>query len=683
MWVVPHVAIATIKEGGRAPAVLGHSEQGEIMLNSHTCKLDHSPRRRLVYFWIALACIGIFAWLSTLPPQRVGDGMEYYAMFLAWQDTLRPWMTATSFASYQQLFESNSILGMLPANWLAESFPSLRLGPTADFNHFWFYSFLAALIGKFSHFIGFNVTAHEAFLVLHFLLINASLMVAYYLYGKRGVVVVILMTLFSPMLWFSDKVHTELFTYCLTLMGVMFVFSKRYLLGAFCIALAATQNPSFALIAFIPFLYRFTLQRHERFTIFEVLLVVGTAFAVLAHPAYYFLRFGVLTPQLLAGGATLGGNLSTFYIWIFDPDLGLLPNWPLGILLVVIAIALRTTSKRSDQCDSDKWYYVFVLFFCAVNFYAHSSTTNLNSGATPGLARYSLWYLPAFFSVVYYVTRNYPVRRALAYPLTALVLIIGFYTVVENNPKRHEQYSRPTWLSNAIQIKLPGLYTPPFEVFVERYSGLGEAINVANRRGVLGPDCHKLAVFAGEGRGAVTFPARCQMDVDKLTALANSLPISAVGYFVNLDDAQYQQVLLAVEPIEYTIGASGSGNFVLSSGWYDLEPSGVWSRGNAAKLSLPCNSAQYYFDRKDVGVVLKLSGFGNQAIKITQNGETLFSGRIEAPAEIPVAVKVDQCDTRALDLVIDIANPASPADSGLSNDSRKLGVAFSGFTLAR
>lgn len=651
------------------------------MHNRHGIIANLTPKRTFVYIAIAFATALIFLWLKTLQPQRVGDGMEYYAMFLAWEETFRPWMTAAAFASYQELFQSNHILGMMPASWLSESFPSLRLGVTSDFNHFWFYSFLAVFLEKPLHLLGLNPSPHASFLFLHFLLLSATAMVAHYLYGKRGLVAFVLMTVFSPMWWFSDKVHTELFTYCVTLMGVMFLFSNRYLMSAFLISLAATQNPSFALIAFVPFLYRFTLERLKPFTLFEVCLVVGTALAVLAHPIYYFFRFGVITPQLLAGGATLGGNLSTFYIWILDPDLGLLPNWPLGVFLLGLAVLFRFASTRSVPIGGNKWFYGFLAIFCLVNFYAHSSTTNLNSGATPGLARYSLWYLPAFFPLVLYAIRAFPSQRLIAYPIMAVIVLIGAVSVVSNNPKHHEQYSTPTWLSNAIQARLPALYTPPFEVFVERYSGLGEAVNIAKRRGVLGPDCRKLALFAGEGLGPVIIPAHCHMDPARFQAVADAIPVQAESRFVTLNDEQYSQALMHVEPGRYPTGSVGNGNFALASGWYDLEPWGVWSRGKTAKLSLPCNSSQYYFGKEALNLTVELSGFGSQAISITQRGDVLFEGRVDTIKAVPLTLKVGQCDVRELEIVINIPHAQSPAKLGVSNDPRKLGVGFAGFTL--
>ncbi|WP_217619259.1 hypothetical protein, partial [Achromobacter sp. GbtcB20] len=169
------------------------------------------------------------------------------------------------------------------------------------------------------------------------------------------------------------------------------VMVERYLAAALFIALASTQNPSFALVACIPLFYRVVLQRERRYSLFEVAMAVAVVVAVLAHPVYYFARYGVVTPQLLAGGAALGGNIWTFYVWIVDPDLGLLPNWPLG-LLVLLAALVAYLRKPVSLAGPGTWRVTaFVLACCAINFFAHSSTTNLNSGATPGLARYALW----------------------------------------------------------------------------------------------------------------------------------------------------------------------------------------------------------------------------------------------------------------------------------------------------
>lgn len=634
-----------------------------------------------VYFWITLCTLIFYVFLAKLTPQRVGDGSEYYALFIAWKETLRPWMTEASYRAYQDLFLQHSITGLVPRDWFPKAFPALTFREEADFNHFWLYSFLAFSVAKISQFLGFVLQPHNAFLGLHFIFVTISASIAYYLYGRRGIIAFVLMTLFSPMLWFSDKVHTELMTYCLTLAAVMLVHSRKYTMAAFFIALASTQNPSFALIAFIPFVFRFYIERDKKFSAIEVITITATALLVLMHPVYYFLRFGVPTPQLLAGGASLGGNLSIFYIWILDPDLGLLPNWPLGVFLILFAIAIKALKKTAAAPLNNAYFYLFVAVFLAVNFYAHSSTTNLNSGATPGLARYSLWYLPLFFPLVYYVTCNFPSRKILGYPAATIIVLIGCASLYANNPKNPESYSTPTWLSNAIQVKLPWLYTPPTEVFEERFSGLGEAVYQYPVRGVLGPDCRKLLLLPGEGKSIITVPAHCHIDAEKLDTLINESPAPAVETFTRLSDIQHSQAMLKLNPMIYKIGLSGNGNFALVSGWYSPEAWGAWSSKKIASLSIPCNSEQYYANKESLEFILSLRGFGEKRVSIEQNNSMIFKGLISVQKDIPLTVSTNSCKSDSITININIEEPTSPAALGQSDDSRKLGVGISSFTL--
>ncbi len=643
----------------------------------------HQPQQRHmgVYVGICLALLFLYLLLSRLAPVRVGDGSEYYAMYLAWRDTLRPWMNPASFASYQQLYSEHGIADLVTLEWLQTAFPALQLGDMADFNHFWFYSFLAFVVSKAVSLVGLVLVPHQAFLALHWLLLCITGMTAYRLYGKRGIGVFTVLTLFSPMLWFTDKVHTEVLTYCLTLMGIMFVFSRLYLAGALAIGIAATQNPSFALVAFIPFAYRFVLLRTQRFTLFEVCLVVGTAFAVMAHPVYYFLRFGVITPQLLAGGASLGSNLSTFYIWILDPDLGLLPNWPVGVFFILTAVALLKWAKPRAGEGGDRAFYVFLGAFFLINFYAHSSTINLNSAGTPGVARYSLWYLPAFFPVVYFVARCLPFGRVMTALWTLVLLALGIYGIQQNNPVKPEQYSSPSWLSNVIQTNAPGIYYPPAEVFTERYSGYGEAIKVLKPRAVLGPDCHKLFVFAGQRERMVTAPSLCTLDLKKLENLVETDFAGVTeDQYVQLSKDQLASAAFIMAPGSYQVGTNGTGSPMIGDGWFATEPWGRWSSANAT-LVLPCNPAQPYAGKESLSLTLHVESFADQPVQISQDGNVLFDGALPADGLIPVKVKVDSCKTPILTLDVHVENAKSALERGLSDDPRRLGVGLRGVEL--
>lgn len=641
-------------------------------------------KKIIPYFYIALGLLIFFLIIGRFTPTRVGDGSEYYALFYAWDAMFRPWMTSSAYDAYGNLFSSHEIIGLVPRDALEVSFPNLIVGNTADFNHFWLYSFLAFISAKFSSLVGIKLSVHGAFLVLHFLLIFMTISIAYRYYKWQGVFIVVLMTFFSPILWFTNKVHTELYTYCLAMSGIMFLYAKKYLPSALVFAIASAQNPSFALIAFIPFCYRVILQRKVQYSLTEIIIFVATAFFVLAHPIYYFLRFGVMTPQLLAGGASLGGNLSTFYIWILDPDLGIIPNWPLGVLSIILAVFMLFQKKNRQHFYFDGKITLFLILYLFINFYAHSSTTNINSGATPGLARYALWYLPLAFPIFLFISKNVIWRSRLFYLIMILIVITSIGTFKNNNPRKGENYSTPSKISFFIQKRLPWLYNPPVEVFQERYSGYGESIHIKSYLGIVGPDCRKLLVSPTNNGSDVIFPNNCYFDKSKINAIVKIISNQTVsGEYINLsqEDIKNSRIIIALK--KYSSGIAGDGGFILGSHWGQRENWGVWSEGNSVTLNIPCGNEQFFSKNGEFTLSLELQSFSNQKVKIFTKGHTLWQGEILGiPTDLSFSVPTDTCQKEGEVLIsIDISNPISPQELGLSDDSRKLGIGLISFEI--
>jgi len=487
------------------------------------------------------------------------------------------------------------------------------------------------------------------------------------------------MTLASPLLWFVNKAHTELFTVCLLLSGMMLLNARRHVAAALLFALASTQNPSFALIAAIPLGYRVLLAYRERYTLAEAAMLVATVLAVLIHPAYYFLRYGVVTPQLLAGGAKLGRELSSFYIWLIDPDLGLLTNWPLGLAALLLAAGLwlfRRPLRWPDWTAA-----LFATLYLLINFYAHSSTTTINSGGTPGLARYALWYLPLGFALMYRLARSYQWRSPAGYVLLPALLAVSVATIWRYDPRGPESYVTPSTLSYLVQSKLSRLYNPPPQVFMERYSGIGEeqAVNV-----VVGPDCRKLLLVPVVPKRGIATPVKCLFDPHKLEAfelaLAPSLPPSS---YTRLSEAQAQALMQTVRPGPYQVGSGHDGSFVLSDGWNMPEDWGVWSKGPVAALSIPCNNA-FFKPGEDYRMALQLQPFSQQTVTVRTRDAVLWQGAVpqDGPA-IRFTVPAQNCKNGLSRVELAISHPVSPQQLGMSADTRLLGVALRGFEISR
>ncbi|SHG39716.1 hypothetical protein [Massilia sp. CF038] len=635
--------------------------------------------RPYLLIWIGL--LPLFAVLARLAAVRVGDASEYYAMLLAFDGIHRPWMTAEPYARYQELYQSNSILGLLPTDTLAHAFEALRVNNTADFNHFWLYSLLAELSGTAARLLGIHPTVHQNFVVLHYLLAVMVASIGYHTFSWRGVSAVLLILLVSPLFWFSNKAHTEFMTVCLVLGALAWLMREKYLPAALLLALAATQNPSFALLAGLALGMRVWLQRARAYNLAEVAMVVATVLAVLMHPVYYFLRYGVPTPQLLAGGAALGANLSTFYVWFVDPDLGLFPNWPLGLLALLLGAFIVLRRQWRSDTPATRPFLLFCLAYLAINLFAHSSTTNLNSGATPGLARYALWYMPLMLPVLLQVL-GYLRARPLAGRLTlALVVLLGGVSLQVNDPRRFERYTTPSLSSRALQKHLPGLYNPPPEVFAERYSGHGENVYAQNVRAVVGPDCRKALIMGNPDSRAALAPPACGLDKRALDRLVNNTAVHpGAPYYLQLPAtiAPLEADKLAAGP--HRVAAGGEPVDVLGEGWSVPESWGVWSDGHAATLTLPCGPAQYFGNGKPFTLLLNLRPFQQQALRASYQGKLLWEGVVnEVDQEVVIKVPGAPCEGTRMVISLALPGAVSPQSLKLSGDPRLLGVGLSRF----
>ena len=161
---------------------------------------------------IIVGCIALFIPLAIFSrPTRVGDGSEYYALSLAWSSTHKPFMTDESWLRYDHLFNSGEINSLVDSITLQKWFPGLILGSTEDLAHFWFYSFCAAVISEFGDIVGIRIPIHVTFLMLHCLLLASMFVIARRTYGWKGLVAAFILTFLSPIIWYFDKVHTELF----------------------------------------------------------------------------------------------------------------------------------------------------------------------------------------------------------------------------------------------------------------------------------------------------------------------------------------------------------------------------------------------------------------------------------------------------------------------------------------
>jgi len=626
--------------------------------------------------------------LSAQPIWRFGDGAEYYALYLAMLEHGRPYMTEAAWLDYSKLLSDGSIASMVPADALRAAFPALVVHGTADFNHFWLYSALAAGIASALKLVGIGLAPHTAFMALHAVLFGATLALAGRMQGIRGAIAVLLLFLASPVLWFAAKVHTEFFTVALVLQTFILVSRGRFFYAALPIALASTQDVSLAATAWLLIAMGF-LANHlfRRIASLRELSAAAAAIALsLLHPLYYLYRHGVVTPQLKTGAAAIGPNADRFLAVLVEPDIGLFPNWWFGafVLASCLIFALRSKPKL------DFAYGTVAIAYLATNLFAQASTIDLNSGSID-LSRYALWYVPVFYGPLVWLmgeAASKPRPWLLPLALGALAAPLVAWNLSWYWPSHYERYTEPSAVSRLLQSKFPAVYDPPPEIFIERNSGNAEA----NHRlvAVAGPGCRKLYVPQALLRAKaipVVSQHHCgvfdeaQVAAMVATALQREPQDDADGLYLPLDARTLEALQRRFGEGRLVLAAGGDGVSVLQGGWNAPEPWGTWSNSLRPEIQIrigECDSDTLRLTISARGFAIPQNPRVRSSVSINgrEAGKFDFAAGDSGPKQL--AFDYSCADARRsnnlLTIEFDIVGAAMPSALGLGADNRLLGI---------
>jgi len=426
-----------------------------------------------IYSWLLIAALAFICLVKPGPVVRSGDSLEYVSMLVSWAEFGRPYVTSDSTKTMEKR------LGQVPEpgessffKSFKERFPSLlKNGMEMDLPHFWFYSLAASVFYHPVRLLSLDIGL--AFMLLHLLIVAAGFLVVRRALGRAAGLCLLLLIVFSPLVWFVNKVHVELFTVVLVCAGSALLAAENWAGSALSFALAATQNPPFAILAGLVFLLGFSRQK---WTVFKGCWPVwAAAFGLAAaQPAYYLFRLGILNPVVATGAAKMDTELLSLrrmFSFIVDPDIGLFANWPVALLLLLFFAG--QAAKRRVGFRSTTW--VFLAVSLPVLLWSQSRSLNLNHGGTYLISRYALWYLYVFFLILWQLGLSFrksgsDARRA----WFAVGVLAGALALVQFWPSRPEEYLRPTSVSEWLYGRFPGAYDPMPEIFTERYRRIEE-----------------------------------------------------------------------------------------------------------------------------------------------------------------------------------------------------------------
>ncbi len=453
--------------------------------------------RKRKNFWPSVLILGFafFCLIYPGPGERKGDALEYYAMLVSWAEYFTPYVTEASCVRMEERLGIDSPPGENAFFLdLKERFPALlKNGTEMDLPHFWFYSLAAAVfywpLRLFSLDIGLS------FMLLHVGLLVAAFAVIKRKLGNMAGLSLMAVIFLSPLVWFINKVHVEVFTVVLAVVGVALLAAEAYAPSAFVFALASTQNPPFAVLAGLVFGLGLTKEKWR-------LLRKGLGFwlaaipLIILQPAYYYLRLGIVNPVVATGAARIDQDvfsLKKMLCFIVDPDIGLLVNWP--VALPIAAVFLYLVVRKRASLSGRLW--AFLLLSIPVLLWSQSRTLNLNHGGTYRISRYALWFLYVFFLMIWqiglWLRRTGRSTRRVWLAITA---VVGAMIVFSYWPTRPERYLDPTWASRLLYDRWPGIYDPMPEIFTERYRRWEENLP-ENVWAVCNPSGNKILVRRG------------------------------------------------------------------------------------------------------------------------------------------------------------------------------------------
>ena len=450
-----------------------------------------------VLLWLAFAVAIVLG--AVAPIRRTGDAHQYYAMAFALSHLRPPALTPAEMTSFKGWRDRQPDDSHFPGGGLLDQ-PALVADGRQEFSHFWFYPLLAAPLVGGAESLGFH--PGRGFLVINVLLLAFGLWRSGRAFGPAAT----LLLLASPVLWWVDKAQVELFEFALLAVAMAEARRGRFLWASVAAAAAATQNaPIIALVialwgaAAVRWLGRGGFGRLRRDGSRAprpgwrtATLIAAAALLGAAHPIYYLVQVGVLTPQRLNGGFRAGWPALRSYVApLWDPDIGLLWWAPLPVLLAIIGlVGLIRSGWRGPwvrRLSDLRLTAACAVAAGTVFLFSFTQTPNINSGGTYHLLRYDVWLLPLLLPFIEPALRLLRQRQRWL-PLARGVVTFAVYAIWFR-PMQPETYLAQAPQSAWLLRWLPGVYSGPIaalrpvpEIFYERRTGR-EALSLGDDPG--------------------------------------------------------------------------------------------------------------------------------------------------------------------------------------------------------
>jgi hypothetical protein len=437
---------------------------------------------RRVSIVLAAAAV-VVALLASSSARIVGDGAEYVAMAINFTALRGP---AIASADLDGLQHAIAEIDSRFADWDMRGSTVASRDRRRDFAHFWIYPLLAAPFVWMARLAG--VSPLVAFTAVNVCLLMAALWIAVPRIGPAAAALLFV----SPVLWWIDKPHTEVFTFALLAIAFLTMRDRPWWSMA-ASGLAAAQNPPIALVTVLTAIGHLLrdrrMYRDPRF--FAGVLAAGGL--CLLQPLYTYARHG--TPSLLtlqnSGHTPVWAEIASVP---FDPAIGLAAHVPGLMLALIIATVFIVRTGRYQFGMEES-----IALAAAVGFVlAFSQAVNVHHGGTPGLSRYAVWLMPLTIPAFARLNDVTSAQRWLG-PIALLSAVASAFMY---GPAIPENAREPSLLARYLWTRHPGWNNPLPEVFAEV-----SAHQEVRSAPIWTRDCEKVLLIGREN--AVPFPIPC------------------------------------------------------------------------------------------------------------------------------------------------------------------------------
>jgi len=387
----------------------------------------------------------------------IGDGREYACSAVLWGEDFRPFHPESAVRS--------CILSLLPGD------PHGPVGwtevkGTVESIHFWVLPLLVSPFVPLARILG--LTPLHAWPLFHWAL---SLFGLWWICRRAGPwfsagILVVLAS--SPLLFWSNKAHSEFYVCSMLLLGFVALWKGRLLEATLWISLASLQQTTLAVPALVCFgawvLFHSRLPREEPKWLIAAIVAVQAL-----QPLYYMSRVGHPSMPVLSDGFRSDMfSVHRAMSLLFDPDIGILQAWPQGIVFCVfVAVVLAVGRDRSlARVAAGALAFILIepLIICMQQAW--------NSGGTVFIQRYGLYLMTAMTVAGVAAAASLKHR-----PVQITVGIAGLFLVFAGlqyrtwpifYPSQPENYMARSDFARWLYANHPEWYDPEPEIFVER-----------------------------------------------------------------------------------------------------------------------------------------------------------------------------------------------------------------------